>query len=54
MFHVDCTAGQTVLDSGGGHVHIGRNVGPGDLDLLVTYLIPPGTMPRIDVPAVDC
>jgi quercetin dioxygenase-like cupin family protein len=51
---VDYAAGETVLDPGGGHVHIGRNVGPGDLDLLVTYLIPPGTAPRIDVPAVDC
>jgi hypothetical protein len=51
---VDYAAGETVLDSGGGHVHIGRNVGAVDLDISVTYLIPPGAMPRIDVPAVDC
>jgi len=51
---VDYTTGQTVLDSGGGHVHIGRNVGSDVLSLAVTYLIPVGEAPRIDVPAVDC
>ena len=51
---VDYTTGQTVLDSGGGHVHIGRNVGSDVLMLSVTYLIPPGQAPRIDVPAVAC
>ena len=44
---VDYTTGQTVLDSGGGHVHIGRNVGADVLALSVTYLIPPGAAPRI-------
>jgi hypothetical protein len=51
---IDYGTGQTVLDSGGGHVHIGRNAGSGVLTLSVTYLIPPGTAPRFDVPAVDC
>lgn len=51
---VDYPAGETILDSGGGHVHIGRNVGTVDLDISVTYLIPAGAAPRIDVPAVDC
>jgi quercetin dioxygenase-like cupin family protein len=51
---VDYGTGQTVLDSGGGHVHIGRNVGSGVLLLSVTYLIPPRQAPRIDVPAVAC
>jgi hypothetical protein len=51
----DYAAGETVLDSGGGHVHVGRNPsGTDNLDLSVTYLIPPGVAPRIDVPAVDC
>jgi quercetin dioxygenase-like cupin family protein len=52
---VDYSAGETVLDPGGGHVHIGRNPSQQDnLDLSVTYLIPLGEAPRIDVPAVAC
>ena len=51
---IDYSAGQTILDPGNGHVHIGRSVGTVDLDLSVTYLIPPGVPPRIDAPAVDC
>jgi len=35
-FFVDYTTGETVLDSGGGHVHIGRNVGSGVLMLSAT------------------
>lgn len=50
----DYTTGQTVVDAGGGHVHIGRNVGAGDLDLVITYLVPPSVPLRIDVPAVAC
>lgn len=50
----DYTAGQTVVDPGGGHVHIGRNVGTGDLELSITYLIPPDVAPRIDAAAVTC
>ena len=52
-FH-DYTAGQTVIDSGGGHVHIGRNVGTVDVNLSLTFIVPPGAPLRIDVPAVDC
>ena len=51
---VDYSAGQTILDPGNGHVHIGRSVGTVDLNLSVTYLIPPGVAPRIDAPVVDC
>ena len=51
---IDYPAGETVLDPGGGHVHIGRSVGTVDLALSVTYLIPPGVAPRIDAPAVVC
>lgn len=54
----DCTyedfgAGQTLVDSGGGHVHNGRNPGATDTELSITYLLPPGTAPRIDVSADD-
>lgn len=51
---VDYPAGQTILDPGNGHIHIGRSVGTVDLDLSVTYLIPPGVAPRIDAPPVTC
>lgn len=52
--YIDYSAGQTILDPGNGHVHIGRSVGTVDLELSVTYLIPPGVAPRIDEPATDC
>lgn len=52
--YVDYGPGETVVDPGGGVVHIGRNVGGGNLELEVTYLLPPGAGPRIDVEAVSC
>ena len=52
--YIDYSAGQTILDPGNGHVHIGRSVGTVDLELSVTYLIPPGVAPRIDAPPVNC
>ena len=52
--YIDYSAGQTILDPGNGHVRIGRSVGTVDLELSVTYLIPPGVAPRIDEPATDC
>jgi hypothetical protein len=51
--YVDFGAGQTFVDEGGGHVHNGRNPGATDSDLSITYLLPLGTNPRIDVPATD-
>ena len=46
------TAGQAFVDSGQGHVHIGRNASSTDsLELWVTYFdVPPGGSVRIDVP----
>ncbi|HVL53135.1 MAG TPA: cupin domain-containing protein [Vitreimonas sp.] len=52
--YVDYGPGETVVDPGGGVVHIGRNVGAGTLELDVTYLVPPATGLRIDAVAVDC
>ncbi len=52
--HVDYGPGETVVDPGGGAVHIGRNVGAGNLELEVTYLVPPAVGLRIDADAVDC
>ncbi|CAN5780624.1 cupin domain-containing protein [soil metagenome] len=49
----DFTAGQTFVDEGGEHVHNGRNPGTIDSDLSITYLLPLGTAPRIDVAATD-
>lgn len=47
------TAGQAFVDSGQGHVHIGRNPSATDsLEVWVTYFdVPPGGAVRIDVPA---
>ena len=50
----DYTQGQTFVDSGGGHVHNGENVGSGDLDISLTFFAPPGVPLRIDEPAVAC
>lgn len=54
----DCTAGQTYaageafIDPGQGHLHIARNHGIGNVELVVTYLAPPGVgVPRLDRPA---
>ena len=45
------TAGQSFVDIGSGHVHLGRNLGATDVELYVTYLgVPSGTSPRIDAP----
>lgn len=49
----DYSAGQTLVDEGGGHVHNGRNPGGTDTALSITYLLPSGAAPRIDVPATD-
>jgi hypothetical protein len=38
------------VDKGGGHVHIGRNEGTVTVKLLVTFIVPVGAAPRIDVP----
>ncbi len=43
------TAGQTFVDRGGGHPHMGRNEGEGPLEVSVTYLLPVGAGPRTDV-----
>ena len=43
------TAGQAFVDRGGGHVHIGRNESDGIVELSVTYLLPVGVGPRVDV-----
>ena len=44
------SAGQAFIDSGQGHVHIGRNLNPSqNAELWVTYFdVPPGTSVRID------
>jgi quercetin dioxygenase-like cupin family protein len=42
--------GQSFVDEGGGHVHIGRNEGAVTVRLLVTFIVPVGAAPRIDVP----
>jgi hypothetical protein len=45
------SAGQVFVDSGYGHVHIGRNEGATNTELYVTYLdVPAGAAPRIDAP----
>jgi quercetin dioxygenase-like cupin family protein len=45
-------AGQSFVDAGFGHVHIGRNEGASNLELYVVFLVPaPAGQPtRIDVP----
>ena len=46
------TAGQSFIDRGQGHVHIGRNEGSQNLELWSLYLdVPPGASNRIDAPA---
>ena len=44
--------GQSFVDIGSGHVHLGRNLSATDNEeLYVTYLgVPSGTSPRIDAP----
>lgn len=45
------TVGQAFVDSGQGHVHIGRNLIQSPTELWVTYLdVPPGESVRIDAP----
>jgi len=41
-------------DSGPGHVHIGRNLGPGPLVLWVDYIEPAGTPLAVDMPDPGC
>jgi len=42
-------AGQAFVDSGQGHVHLGRNLTTENTEVWVTYLdVPPGSGPRID------
>ena len=43
------TAGQAVIDNGN-HVHLGRNEGTVEVDVIVTRLLPAGAAPRIDQP----
>jgi quercetin dioxygenase-like cupin family protein len=45
------TAGNGVVDPGGGHVHILRNEGTVDLVTVVTQIVPAGATRRIDAPA---
>lgn len=53
--YTDYSAGQTVVDEGGGHVHIGRNPSASvSLSLSVTYLLPPGEPLRIEADAISC
>lgn len=42
-------AGDAFVDRGGGHAHIGRNEGSEVVELSVTYVLPEGAGPRIDV-----
>jgi len=42
--------GQAFVDKGGGHFHIGRNETNATVKLLVTFIVPVGAAPRIDVP----
>jgi quercetin dioxygenase-like cupin family protein len=55
LYDGDCaattySAGKVFVDSGYGHVHIGRNEGTTSAELWVTYLdVPVGESPRIDV-----
>jgi hypothetical protein len=42
-------AGSAFVDRGGGHIHIGRDEGATTVELSVTYLLPVGAGPRIDV-----
>jgi quercetin dioxygenase-like cupin family protein len=44
-------AGTGFVDAGGGHVHIVRNEGDTDLELVVFFLVPRGAPRRIDEPA---
>jgi quercetin dioxygenase-like cupin family protein len=45
-------AGQAFVDEGGGHVHIGRNETTQPVKVLVTYILPEGSIsPRIDADA---
>ncbi|MFG1931408.1 cupin domain-containing protein [Mycobacterium sp. NPDC048908] len=56
----DCSAiaspeGSAVTeDSGPGHAHIGRNLGPGPLVMWVDYIQPAGTPLAVDVPDPGC
>ena len=43
------TAGQAIVDSGQGHVHMARNLGSQNVELWVTYFdVPPGGAFRLD------
>jgi hypothetical protein len=49
------TAGQSFIDPGHGHVHIGRNVGTTPVELWATYTgVPIGGAFRIDAPDPGC
>jgi quercetin dioxygenase-like cupin family protein len=41
-------------ESGPGHAHIGRNLGPGPVVLWVDYIEPAGTPQAVDVPDPGC
>lgn len=46
------SAGQALVDSGQGHVHLAHNASAGDTEVWVTYFdVPADGSPRIDVPA---
>lgn len=45
------SAGETYVDPGHGHVHIGRNEGAAPLEIVVAYVdVPPGEPVRLDAP----
>jgi hypothetical protein len=51
----DYVAGDTFVDPGGGHVHIGRNPSATvNTELSSTYLLPAGTPLRIEADAITC
>ncbi len=61
--YIDYTAGETVVDEGGGHVHIGRNPSAGDdpnnpndgdTQLSITYLVPAGASLRVEADPITC
>jgi mannose-6-phosphate isomerase-like protein (cupin superfamily) len=43
-------AGEAVVDIGGGHVHMVRNEGSVQLELVAFQIVPQGAVRRIDMP----
>jgi quercetin dioxygenase-like cupin family protein len=51
---VDPTGSAVTEESGPGHVHVGRNLGPDPVVLWVVYIQPAGTPLSVDIPAPSC